>query len=529
MEYQALYRKYRPKNFDDVYGQTVPITILKNSIINNKISHAYLFYGPRGTGKTSTAKIFARAINCLDNNNGIQCEKCENCINSNNNECVDIIEIDAASNNGVDEIRELKSKINFVPTSLKYKVYIIDEVHMLSTGAFNALLKTLEEPPEYVIFILATTEFAKVPATIVSRCQTLEFKRISMDALVERLKYVSNNEKIKIDDDSLYEIANYSNGGLRDSIGLLEKVSSYSEKIDVDIVRFVIGNITISDRELIVKYILDNDINNLTIKINQYYNEGIDLPKFVNDIIYYLYDNYLEKNNKTKVNISNIILELDRIYSQMIKSNNPKLVLEVSLLNLMEQKSSNNVETRIAEDNKIVEKIKTNTNTTNISINSNNEIVDNNQKKENDKKIDLINIRVGNTLSKADKNIIKEFRDNWKNISNLAFDENYGNLSRFLVSDICPVASSDEYVVLKSQLEGLSEQINNDLNSVEKIIKIIFNKEYKAICISENEWNKYIDLYKKDKNQFIYVEESNNSNMNKSKSLKDKAKELFDD
>ena len=171
MKYQALYRKYRPKNFDEISGQNTTIKILKNAIKNKKISHAYLFYGPRGTGKTSIAKIFSRAVNCLENKNGIQCEKCENCILSNEKECVDIIEIDAASNNGVDEIRELKSKVNFVPAELKYKVYIIDEVHMLSIGAFNALLKTLEEPPEHIIFILARTliKYTSIKTTFPSR------------------------------------------------------------------------------------------------------------------------------------------------------------------------------------------------------------------------------------------------------------------------------------------------------------------------------------------------------------------------
>ena len=185
MSYQALYRKYRPKSFDDVTGQTITIKILQNSIINNKVAHAYLFYGPRGTGKTSVAKIFSRAVNCESTKNGIQCEKCDYCMASSQKECMDIIEIDAASNNGVDEIRELKSKVSFVPTELKYKVYIIDEVHMLSSGAFNALLKTLEEPPEYIIFILATTELNKVPSTIVSRCQTMEFKKLTENQIVD--------------------------------------------------------------------------------------------------------------------------------------------------------------------------------------------------------------------------------------------------------------------------------------------------------------------------------------------------------
>ena len=220
MKYQALYRKYRPKNFNEVVGQNVTTKILKNAITSNHISHAYLFYGPRGTGKTSIAKIFARTINCSNLNDVVPCENCDSCLYSINPGCPDIIEIDAASNNGVDEIRELKNKISFVPTELKYKVYIVDEVHMLSTGAFNALLKTLEEPPEHAIFILATTELQKVPLTIISRCQTLEFKKIDDSSMKNKLQEISNIEKIKIDDSGIEEIIKNSNGGLRDAIGL---------------------------------------------------------------------------------------------------------------------------------------------------------------------------------------------------------------------------------------------------------------------------------------------------------------------
>ena len=186
MAYQTLYRKYRPKTFELVYGQDVIVKTLKNVIKNDKLSHAYLFTGPRGTGKTSSAKLFAKAINCLNNKDGDACNECENCKSFNNNSNPDIIEIDAASNNGVDEIREIKNKVSLVPSMSKYKVYIIDEVHMLSIGAFNALLKTLEEPPEYIIFILATTEPQKIPATIISRCQRFDFKKISEEDIIKR-------------------------------------------------------------------------------------------------------------------------------------------------------------------------------------------------------------------------------------------------------------------------------------------------------------------------------------------------------
>ena len=220
MSYLALYRKYRPVDFNNVYGQEEVVTVLKNAIVTGKISHAYLFCGPRGTGKTTIAKIVARLVNCDNLINGNPCGKCYNCLNYLNSN--DIVEIDAASNNGVDEIRELRDKVNLVPSNAKYKVYIIDEVHMLTMQAFNALLKTLEEPPSHVIFILATTEPHKIPLTISSRCQKFRFSKISDDKIVDRLKDICYCENISTDDDTLYEIARLSDGGMRDAINILD-------------------------------------------------------------------------------------------------------------------------------------------------------------------------------------------------------------------------------------------------------------------------------------------------------------------
>ena len=229
--YQALYRKYRPKILEDVCGQDIIVRIIKNSINKNQINHAYLFAGPRGTGKTSIAKIFARIVNCANSKDCIPCGKCPSCTEINNS---DIIEIDAASNNGVDEIRELRSKVNLVPAFGKYKVYIIDEVHMLTVGAFNALLKTLEEPPEHIIFVLATTDPQKIPETILSRCQRFDFKKISTESIVENLEKISQKENIEIETPALIEIARLSDGGMRDSIGMLDQARAYTnEKITV--------------------------------------------------------------------------------------------------------------------------------------------------------------------------------------------------------------------------------------------------------------------------------------------------------
>ena len=251
MSYITLYRKYRPQKFEDVVGQEVVKKVLINSIKDNKIGHAYIFSGPRGTGKTSMAKIFAKAVNCLNNKDGNLCGECEVCT-KNQNEEIDIVEIDAASNNGVDEIREIRNNTKLLPIQYKYKVYIIDEVHMLSPSAFNALLKTLEEPPSHVIFILATTEFNKIPTTVVSRCQKFDFKKIKTTDIIKRIKHILELENKGLDDEIIEFIAKLSNGGLRDAINLLDQVLSLNKK-----------DINIEDVYEITGYIKNDDIFNL--------------------------------------------------------------------------------------------------------------------------------------------------------------------------------------------------------------------------------------------------------------------------
>ena len=231
MAYMALYRKFRPLKFSEVVGQEHIEATLKNQVLNNRVGHAYLFSGGRGSGKTSTAKILARAINCLNPQDGEPCNECEICKAAISGNLVDITEMDAASNNGVDNIREIREEVEFIPTSAKYRVYIIDEVHMLSTGAFNALLKTLEEPPAHVIFILATTEPQKLPATILSRCQRFDFKRISAEDITKRLKYICESINIQIEDNALKIISDLADGAMRDAISILDRCVSDGEEV----------------------------------------------------------------------------------------------------------------------------------------------------------------------------------------------------------------------------------------------------------------------------------------------------------
>ena len=290
--FQALYRKYRPQTFTDIVGQNHIVSVLKNAIDKDQISHAYLFYGSRGTGKTSIAKIFANEVN---GNEEYQKEN------------VDIIEIDAASNNGVDEVRDIKEAIKFLPTEGKYKVYIIDEVHMLTTAAFNALLKTLEEPPAHVIFILATTEIHKIPATILSRCQRFEFKNLSQEQLIDRLKYISEKEGIVIEDAAIEKIATLAKGGLRDAISILDQVSNYSEKITLDHILEVTSSISEDDILEFYRSLLQGDVTKSLLTYNNFVSQAKDTKLLLNDLINVTRDVVVYKNlNNTTYTVYNI-------------------------------------------------------------------------------------------------------------------------------------------------------------------------------------------------------------------------------
>ncbi|MBQ6543017.1 MAG: DNA polymerase III subunit gamma/tau [Clostridia bacterium] len=277
--YRALYRKWRPQTFDDVYGQPHVTRTLKNELATGRISHAYLFTGSRGTGNTSCAKILAKAVNCLHPADGNPCNECEICKSIDNGSILDVIEIDAASNNGVDNIRDLREEANFLPASAKYRVYIIDEVHMLSTGAFNALLKTLEEPPAHVIFILATTDLQKLPATILSRCQRFDFKRISADEIVRRLKVVAEGEGVTINDEAASLIANLAEGGMRDALSIMDRCLSVTENIDENTVSDVSGIANTSYMFRFSDCIARRDYTSVLGLVDELYNGFCDVDR----------------------------------------------------------------------------------------------------------------------------------------------------------------------------------------------------------------------------------------------------------
>lgn len=540
--YQALYRKYRPKKFENVVSQTTIIQTLENSIKTSHIGHAYLFSGPRGTGKTTAAKIFARAVNCLNYKDDL-CNECKNCIYSGQKECMDIIEIDAASNNGVDEIRELRNKVKILPSELKYKVYIIDEVHMLSIGAFNALLKTLEEPPEHVIFILATTDPQKIPNTIISRCQTFQFKKISPNDIKQMLEKIALNEKIEIEDEVLTSIASASDGGLRDAIGLLDKLSSYK-----------LGKITYNDFLTMNGQIIENELlefeNSILAyktdvmleKIENYYNDGKDLVQILKQLIYHLKDiliNYYMKNENLEYSekeIVELVSLLNEKISDIKKSDDIKVYVEILLLHFINQnktfeknisreiiseKNSKIIDTASDGDSKPTKEI--------TPINNS----DNNVNYKHLKETMLI--RAKNTLAEATKNNLNIEINTWKKINDYTFDVNNGYLACELL-DGTPRASSNKSLIISYEHSSTLKRMSDHFQKLTTFYSEISNSNKKISFIEDSDWEnlkkEYIMLLKSGKKMEIIDEPTEEPKKGKTESSNEsflRAKELFGD
>ena len=365
MGYTALYRKFRPLNFSEMVGQEHITRTLKNQIIANRVGHAYLFNGGRGTGKTSAAKILARAINCLNPKDGEPCNECEICKGAISGSLTDIVEMDAASNNSVEDIRSIREEVNFLPTKAKYRVYIIDEVHMLSTGAFNALLKTLEEPPENVKFILATTEPQKLPATILSRCQRFDFKKISNEDIIKRLEIVCKESNIEITKEALNVIAILSEGAMRDALSILERcIQDGENKIDEDKIKDLVGIPKMVFVHEIVEAIINYDVDKALITVNQVLDDGKDISnllwemiKYIKDILLYKATNHValyseEEKNKIKEiseivekeRLINLVYELSELENEMKFSTQKNIVFQAGMIKLCSNLSSRNNE-----------------------------------------------------------------------------------------------------------------------------------------------------------------------------------------
>jgi len=518
MEYQALYRKYRPKNLKEVYGQSVAVNILKNAIQNNKFGHAYLFTGSRGCGKTSVAKIMSRLVNCENVVNGQLCGECKNCIATKDNSCVDILEIDAASNNGVDEIRELKSKVNLIPSILKYKVYIIDEVHMLSIGAFNALLKTLEEPPEHVIFILATTELNKVPITIVSRCQTIEFKKINNKDMFKRLREISDMEKIDITDDAITEIVNVSDGGLRDAIGMLDMSTTYTNnKITEEDIYAINGNVSNAEIEYLSDLIIKKNLNPIINLLNDYHNTGKDLVKIVEKLINNLTKQMIKEND---TNICMMIKKISETLEKMKNTSIGKIYLEVCIFEICNKQQENNILTVPVEkynnvplnQEKEIE-IKKNVekeSTVPVEIKKEDNDVYNNIVRPKKDLDEFKKIRVNNTFVDVDKKVKNEIVNKWNLLNDYTFDKENGALVCELL-DAVPEAASNSYLILSYSYDSSVEKGNMYIEKYENVLCEYLGMNLKLVFLTQEEWKKYKIEYienTKNKVQYNYIEES---------------------
>ncbi len=523
--YQSLYRKYRPATFNEIVGQEIPVRILKNAIINNRIAHAYLFSGIRGTGKTSIAKIFAKTVNCIAAKEGLPCNKCVICTQSNG---TDIVEIDAASNNGVDEIRDLRDKVSLVPTISKYKVYIIDEIHMLSTSAFNALLKTLEEPPAHAIFILATTEAHKIPLTIISRCQRIDFKPINTDDMVRRLEYICNQEKIEILPDALNEIAILANGGMRDAITILEQSWAYSDNITSEDVHKINGTLMKNEVKQIFGYIIGNNIKESFNLTQKYELRGIDFVKVLDELLYfsrnlmiffmtnqysqeqlYAESDYLEFKNKVEISeLLNFIKKINVVISEIKTVSNKKTVFEmfiIDYINLENKKTLIEIKptkTIVSEEfvNKIGKEF----------LNSRKEPEKEEIKISKQEVIDFQDkvkkIRIDNTLAEFDKKMLTSLKKKMETIREYVIDLQYGEVASIILDGELKAASKEYMIfVYEEPLQNL--KFIRKIKEIEELIKISLGNSYKVIAIDNEEWERIKEEFNSKKRKYNKIDE----------------------
>jgi len=521
MNYQALYRVWRPQQFIDVVGQEHVTKTLQNALLQQKISHAYLFSGPRGTGKTSAAKILAKAVNCERAPISEPCNECDACRGITDGTIPDVIEIDAASNNGVEEIRDIRDKVKFAPSSVPYKVYIIDEVHMLSIGAFNALLKTLEEPPKHVIFILATTEPHKIPLTIISRCQRFDFRRITSQAIVNRMRLIMDESAISCEEKALQMIARAADGGMRDALSLLDQAISYSNEIvTVEDALTVTGAVSQNFLNTLSRAILDRDTVRGLQSLDELLLAGKDSNRFIEDFIFFYRDMLLYKTapnleeslervlldddfkdlaeEHTHEQIYELINLLNKTQQDMRWTNHPRIFLEVAIVKLCQletAKASGQLGVNIPEIQSLLNKLTTLEEELTSLKQKGVAVVTEaqpTQKKArtNRKGFQAPLGKITETLKNATKQELQTLKSNWGAMLN-SLVQNQMRSQAALLNEAEPVAASTDSIIIKFKYEIHCQMALDNVKFIETITNSLYQligKRYNLLGVPEEQW-----------------------------------------